>query len=439
MATEFLTTQHARMEAAALKVWQRNDRGNYMVPHPENYPWQWLWDSAFHAIGMRHRDLGRAAVEVASVLDGQWENGMVPNVQYHERGGAQALIWQLARNPNMPRGVATSGVTQPPVLADAVWQVGECMPPDERRDFLRAQYRPLVRYHEWLYRGRTLGDDDHLIGAKHPWETGMDNKMPLMEHSAELDWGGWLPDAIARISQMFRRDTRLLDIGERSSADEGRLQALALISMIGCGLDDERLRDEHPLHYRGVGFNSIFVRNNTVLGRIADEIGQPLPDELSERMSATRDQMELMWNERDQTYYSLDREGYQIESQTLSSLMPLYAGVVAGERRKRLITDMLDPEKFWTGFGLPNTPLDHPRRRPDGYWQEIWINTNYMGVKMLDENGHPAEARVLADRTLDLIYSSGNHEYYNALDGRGLGVRDFGWTAMLALELADRR
>src|SRR5688572_23596399 len=62
--------------AAVLKS---NDRGSYTSP-AKLYPHQWLWDSAFIAIGLRHLDPERAAEEVASLVRGQWANGMIPNM-----------------------------------------------------------------------------------------------------------------------------------------------------------------------------------------------------------------------------------------------------------------------------------------------------------------------------------------------------------------------
>jgi hypothetical protein len=46
--------------AAALEVLKANDRGTYTMPGPDLYPHQWLWDSCFVAIGLRHTNIDRA-------------------------------------------------------------------------------------------------------------------------------------------------------------------------------------------------------------------------------------------------------------------------------------------------------------------------------------------------------------------------------------------
>lgn len=54
------------------------------VPSHELYPHQWLWDSCFVAIGLRHVDTERAKNEIRGVLEGQWRDGMLPHVQFSD-------------------------------------------------------------------------------------------------------------------------------------------------------------------------------------------------------------------------------------------------------------------------------------------------------------------------------------------------------------------
>ena len=61
----------------AKAVLQMNDQGAYTIPAHGIYPHQWLWDSCFIAIGLRHLDIDRAQSEVLSLLRGQWHNGIM--------------------------------------------------------------------------------------------------------------------------------------------------------------------------------------------------------------------------------------------------------------------------------------------------------------------------------------------------------------------------
>ena len=112
------------LEQEALAVLKRNDRGTHTVPSGKMYPHAWLWDSAFIAIGLSHADPRRAATELDTVFEGQWQNGMIPNMRF-DPGRLDYLLWNTRRlNPQAPRHIHTSGITQPPILAEAVQRVG---------------------------------------------------------------------------------------------------------------------------------------------------------------------------------------------------------------------------------------------------------------------------------------------------------------------------
>ena len=153
----------------AKAVLKHNDRGSWTVPAGELYPHQWLWDSCFIAIGLRHLDIERARAELTSLLRGQWSNGMLPNIVFakgkeHHR---DRELWRSYLSPYSPAKVATSGLTQPPMLAEAVVAVGEKMKLPERRSWYRQMYPALLHYHQWLY-GERDPHKEGLIILLHP-------------------------------------------------------------------------------------------------------------------------------------------------------------------------------------------------------------------------------------------------------------------------------
>ncbi|HPR09518.1 MAG TPA: glycoside hydrolase, partial [Candidatus Saccharibacteria bacterium] len=70
------------LAAEAKAILGENDRGEYTVPAENLYPHQWLWDSCFIAIGLRHMNTDRAQTELRSLIKGQWSNGMLPNMVF---------------------------------------------------------------------------------------------------------------------------------------------------------------------------------------------------------------------------------------------------------------------------------------------------------------------------------------------------------------------
>jgi hypothetical protein len=110
-----------------IKVLEKNKHGNHTQPAGGFYAHQWLWDSCFIAIGLRHYDIDRAKKEIESLLAGQWANGMLPHIIFND-GKAWKLdreMWQSWMSPFSPDSVSTSGITQPPMIAEAVWLIGQ--------------------------------------------------------------------------------------------------------------------------------------------------------------------------------------------------------------------------------------------------------------------------------------------------------------------------
>ena len=65
----------------------------------------------------------------------------------------------------------------------------------------------------------------------------------------------------------------------------------------------------------------------------------------------------------------------------------------------------------------------------------IWCVMNYMIAIGLEEEGENRLAKKIKDDTIKLIESHGMAEYFDPYSGKGLGGKDFSWTAAIYLEL----
>src|ERR1700733_2775348 len=208
------------LRVTAKTVLEANDRGLYTIPAHGLYPHQWLWDSCFIAIGQRHYDVERAKQEVLSIFRGQWSNGMVPHIVFshgHEYRRDQNF-WRSHLSPFAPDDVATSGITQPPMLAEAIVRIGEKLPVTERRSWYRQVFPNLLAYHTWLFTER----DPHGEGLTlqvHPWETGLDTTPPWMSEMHDHLLPGWIRAVqtlhLDAVVGMFRRDSHVEPRGKR--------------------------------------------------------------------------------------------------------------------------------------------------------------------------------------------------------------------------------
>lgn len=138
---------------------------------PDRWPHRgtWLWDSAFHAAGIRHVDIALARDTVRAVLDGQRDDGFVP-----------CRCDPSGQSPH---------ATQPPLLTMAV-DLLQQMEPDT--EWLAEIYPRLSAYIEWDLRNRD--SDGHgllewLIEGDprcRSGESGMDNS-PRFDDAVQLD------------------------------------------------------------------------------------------------------------------------------------------------------------------------------------------------------------------------------------------------------------
>ncbi|MEX1007158.1 MAG: trehalase family glycosidase [Acidimicrobiia bacterium] len=426
----------------AQDVLDRNSRGSWTCPSASLYPHQWLWDSCFVAIGLARSDPPRAASELLALFRGQWANGMLPHMIFSEDVDdvGSTRIWQSRQNPLAPRDVDTSCITQPPVTAIAVWRVALALSPDERVAFLTELFGKLVAYHEWLYRER---DPNHrgLVTLIHPWECGLDTTPPWMQTLARMPLPWWARAAtrlhVAHFSRFLRRDTKYAPSVQRPTDAEGLAMLVLAQRAKRCGFDVRRMPPDRSVLIEDLAFNSILAAANRSLTLIADEVGQPVPPELQEHFARTDTAIEQLWDEPSAEYFSRNAvTGEPIRLSTVSTFLPLFAGVPSPARAARLIAQLREPSGFWPRYPVPSVPTDAPEFREEAYWKgPTWININWMIVDALDRFNEHALAEELRQRTLDLVDRAGCHEYFSPLTGRGCGASEFSWTAALVLDL----
>jgi hypothetical protein len=428
--------------AKASEVLKQNERSGWTVPAGELYPHQWLWDSCFIAIGLRHIDTGRAMAELRSLLRGQWGNGMLPNIIFDKskQYRRDRELWRSQVNPYAPAGVSTSGITQPPMLAEAVVQIGARLKLPERRSWYKEMLPALISYHEWMYAER---DPHHegLILLLHPYESGMDNSpawiSELRKHSMPL----WL-QAVEKLGLsgavgLFRHDALNAKQGERTGNIEAAASWSALHRLRRKAYNSEAIISRSLFAVEDLGFNCIFIRANQRLKEIAKTAGNELPKNLIDGMERTEKAFEQLWDESIGMYFSRSFVGHKlIEEPTIASLLPLYSGAVSKNRAHQLVARLKDKTSFATAWPVPTVPKDSAFFDPYKYWQgPVWINTNWLLIDGLSRYGFLAEARDLREKTLELVRKSSFYEYFDPLKGRPAGAANFSWTAALVIDL----
>ena len=441
MSTEALPTRE-QILAGCKEILARNQRGDYTVPADGLYPHQWLWDSCFIAIGLAEYDIERAKKELMSLLRGQWSNGMLPHMIFDssDKHKRDRNIWQSWRSPFAPDHLATSGLTQPPMLAEAVVRIGEKLKLVERRAWYQDMFPALLAYHEWMYQER---DPHHegLILLIHPWESGLDNSPPWISqlHMHSKPW--WVTfiekTRLDKLVLLFRRDTSQVPPGQRLSNIDAILYFTIVQRLKRKNWDIERILARSHFSVQDLAFNSILIRANHHLRSIAKCIGRELPEELRENMTKTDVALEKLWDGFHKYYFSQTFITHKlIKEQTVTTLLPLYAGTITKERAEELVQLIRSKQLFGSRFPLPSVPLNSPWFKEFGYWQgPAWVNINWLVADGLRRYGYVKEAQHIEDASIAMVGKYSPYEYFSARTGKPAGAKNFSWTAALTLHM----
>jgi len=405
-----------------------NDRGGYTVPTARLYPFQWNWDAGFAALGFSTFDETRAWTELDSLFEGQWDDGLVPQIVFHAPSDDYFPGPSVWRTP--PRTPPTSGITQPPVHAMVVRRMLETARDAGLAEARAAALWPkLLRAHEWWWRARDPAGTG-LVHILHPWESGMDNSPA---------WDA----ALARVptthaTKIVRRDTGHVDASMRPSDDDYR----RFINLVDCfadaGWNPARMWAASPFRVADVATNAILLRGEEDLLALAPRFGTP-PDgtRIARRVERHRAALAATWSEALGVFRAVDfATRAAIDVPISAGFLPLLTVAPTPTQAAQLEAALAR----WTlpgGALLPSTAPFHAGFEPKRYWRgPVWAVVNWMVAEGFARHGRDLAAARLRDETRGLIDRGGFAEYFDPRDGASLGGRDFTWTAAIRLLLS---
>jgi hypothetical protein len=405
-----------RLLAEAKHLLEQNTRSGeldgtqyrFTLPAADAYPFQWFWDSCFHAIVWAHIDRARAADELRSLLAWQRDDGFIPHVVFWDQSRVKvSRFWHYVESAGIPwlRRPVTSECVQPPVLAQAVERIGG--------DFAKESLPALARYYGYLARNRDP-DGDGLVSIVNQFESGLDYS-----------------PAYARGRP--RRNPLMLFLSTRRAELTNKLLGFDLPRIFR--LTDHSVED--------VLFNTIYADGLSALARIADD-HDPALALWSRRLAARvlEGLLERCWDDRVGLFFNLvGRHERPKRQRAIISLLPLLLGDLPPGVAARLVDHLLDPHSFWTPYPVPSVPInDRTFRRTSRLFgfRFIWrgpasMNTNWFLTEGLRRHGYASEADELARRSRELAVRGGFNEFYDPLDGTPVGASDFGWATLAAI------
>jgi hypothetical protein len=353
----------------------------YTRPSPGWYPWQWYWDSCFAAIAWRRFDPARSRAELETLLAAQREDGFIGHTVFWDR---PVSLPRLPFYNVASRHALQTETIQPPLLAWA-WRIAVGDPAAEPRIGAQA---------DWLAAHRDL-DGDGLLWIVQPDESGLDA-------SPKFDpvWGRRANTRIG-FPGLVQRNRRL-------------------------GFDARRVRE-------GGGPVLCEVVVNTLWSLSLQALGRP---------SATGALVDRLWDERRGLFLDEAQPGGGRPSVvTWAALAPLALPDLPEEIGRRLVEEhLLEPREFLTPVAPPSVAASEPSYEPGGgrgpirrYWRgPTWVNSAWLLWLGLRRLGYQEEARRMAQGLLGAIEREGLREYYDPRSGKGLGAKDFAWSALIA-------
>ena len=376
---------------------------SFVVPSLTGYPFQWFWDSCFHAIALTHLDPDQARSEITTLLSGAQPDGFIPHI----------IFWEMDKQPDfLSRNIVGmtspyfSATIQPPIIAYAVERVYRATGDVEFRD---AALPVLTAYYRWLRYHRDP-DEDGLIAVIQPEEAGTD------------------------CSPKYDEALKLEELSNQGFISALRKVYAAYEPMRG---DDRRILAADIFHFEDVLVNSIYAFSLRSLARLLGD--SPEAAEFRREADKTRDALlEKCWNEKAGAFFDLSGVSEkQVEVVTISSLMPLVLSDLPRRIVERLVEQWVrNPDHFWLPYPLPSVPASNPKfmpGNPRGFiWRgPTWVNTNWFLSHSLKGHGYLELAETIVAKTHEAVEKSGFREYYHPYTGEGLGARDFGWTTLI--------
>lgn len=381
---------------------------DFLCPSPTHYPFQWFWDSAFHAIALLQVDPELSKQELRCLMQGAQPDGYV----------AHMLLWEKKLNPRWLRPEASirlahpfyTATIQPPVLARAVERIYDAT---GDAAFVREIFPPTVRFFDWLARVRDQDHDD-LVAIIQPDESGLDA-------SPKYDGLMGIPiDPPDETLPALRRSMQRLFRGYE-------------------GLPVEREPQIDLFLVEDVMMNAIYADGLRALARLARETGLPGAAEWDERYRRTLAALVAKcWDEERGVFWDLSTvKETPLRVLTFTSLFPLILPDLDRRIAERLVNEhLLNEAEFWLPYPLPSVAATEPSFDPEWLtkttWRgPTWVNVNWYLYWGLRQHGFADVASELARRTVAMQSIGGIREFYDPRTATGQGATDFGWSCLV--------
>ncbi|NNL09138.1 MAG: glycoside hydrolase [Croceitalea sp.] len=429
----------------AIQILDNNfQSGGFTIPSKGLYPFQWMWDSGFIALGYAHYDINKAKKEIETLLDAQWTNGFIPHIIFHTESDTYFPgpdFHQSELHPKSSTKYRSTGMTQPPVTGFVLEKLMDIAEDDsEMMTFISGQIDKVFENHVYFYEHRDVTNEG-LVYIYHNWESGTDNS-PIWDDI----WATMNPPEYT----FERRDTSHVDPAQRPSKREYDHYLYIIDLAKEHQYDDTKIAESSPFLVLDPLFNSMLIRSNEALIRLYRILGghQEKIDYLTQKQKQSITGLNnKLFNKELGAYVHFDlRANKQIPLVSSSSFTPLYSAAPDNEKARILVKTMMERFGGDDRYLCASFDPKHERFNPRKYWRgPVWINMNWILYHGLKRHGYKEIAQRIKKDSLDLIEQNGFYEYFDPrkenpdATNSGYGGDNFSWTAALLIDLLKEK
>ena len=408
----------------AKKTLLGNRRRGYTLPtNNKLYPAQWNWDSGFIALGYSYFNLNFALKEINTLLDGQWKDGMVPHILFHN---TKTNYYPNYTAWNCGNKIHSSGITQPPILATILKEILNKNKINKTQLLnIKKIIKKIKKFHEWFIQFRDPKKTG-LVSILHPWESGYDNSPiwdePMNKVKIEKNIKYKRAD-----NKVVNPDFRPLNIDyDRYVTIKNNLRKIKY--------NPKKVYKSSLFNVVDVGFNSIFLKANKDLVSLLDTFGFN-KTKIDNYIKLTEKNFLKLYDKKRKTFFSKDlKNNKKIYIPSITNYFVLFADLNNDKINKKLIQNLKkhnSKEKYFFSSIKPNHKSFEEKR----YWRgPVWINCNWFIYKGL-KNKDKFFSDKIKNKTIQILEKKGFFEYFSCKNGEPMGAKNFSWSAALYLDM----
>ena len=399
---------------SAKKVLLGNKKKGYTLPtNNKLYPAQWNWDSGFIALGYSHFKIKYALDELNTLIRGQWKDGMIPHILFHDLNTnyyPNHSVWACGNK------IHSSGITQPPILATILKLIL-----DKNKKIIKG----VLKYHKWFIKFRDPNNSG-LVSILHPWESGYDNS-PLWDDPMSKV-------KIPKNLKYKRGDNKVVNPEFRPLDIDYDRYVTIKNDLRKKKYDPRKIFKTSLFNVVDIGFNSIFLKANKDLIILLKKFNID-SSKISNYIKITEKSILKFFDKKQETFFSYDlRNKKKIFIPSITNYLILYADIKNSKINNILIKNLKKhnlKEKYFFSSIKPNHKSFEEKR----YWRgPVWINCNWFIYKGL-KNKDKFFSDKIKNKTIQILEKKGFFEYFSCKNGQPMGAKNFSWSAALYLDL----